>query len=177
METVIVVIVGAILGFLGFAATRPGTYQVERSTAISAPADSIFPFINDFHRWAEWSPFEKLDPNMSKTFSGSEQGAGATYAWEGNNKAGKGRMEILGSTPPSNVKIKLDFEKPFPSSNLTDFTLAPSGDQTRVTWAMAGPSSYMIKVMGIFMSMDKMIGKDFEEGLANLKRVSESRAA
>lgn len=176
METTIVVIVLVILGFLGFAALRPGTYQVERSATIDAPAESIFPLINNFHRWAEWSPFEKFDPQMRKVFGGSEEGTGATYAWDGNSKAGKGNMEIVGATSPSHVRIKLDFEKPFPSSNMTDFTLAPDGDQTSVTWAMRGPSSYMIKVMGIFMSMDKMIGKDFEEGLANLKRVSETRA-
>jgi hypothetical protein len=174
LDTVVIVAVVIVIAFVAFVATRPGTFHVDRSTTINAPPDKIFPLINDFHRWAAWSPFEKLDPDMRKTFGGSEQGAGAMYEWEGNNKAGKGRMQIIGSTPPSNVKIQLNFEKPFPSSNLTDFILEPSGDQTKVTWAMTGPSSFMIKAMGIFMSMDKVIGKDFEEGLANLKREAEA---
>ena len=174
MDTVGIVAVLALVGFLGFVATRPGSFKVQRSASINAPAETVFPLINDFHRWAEWSPFERFDPDMRRSFGGAQQGNGATYAWEGNNKAGKGSMEIIGSTPPSNVKIQLDFEKPFPSNNLTDFILQPSGDQTNVTWAMSGPSSFIVKFIGIFMSMDRMIGKDFEEGLFNLKRVAEA---
>jgi hypothetical protein len=173
LDTVVIVVL-AVVGFLGFVATRPGSFKVQRSTNVKAPAEAIFPLINDFRRWAEWSPFEKFDPDMRKSFGGAQQGNGATYVWEGNNKAGKGRMEIIGSTPPSNVKIQLDFEKPFPSSNVTDFILQPTGDQTNVTWAMSGPSSFIVKFMGIFMSMGRMMGKDFEEGLFNLKRVAEA---
>src|SRR4051812_5469791 len=161
LDTVVIVVL-AVVGFLGFVATRPGSFKVQRSTSVNAPAEAIFPLINDFHRWTEWSPFEKFNPDMRKSFGGAQQGNGATYAWEGNNKAGKGRMEIIGATPPSNVKIQLDFEKPFPTSNVTDFILQSSGDQTNVTWAMSGPNSFIIKFMAIFMSMDRMIGKDFE---------------
>jgi len=174
LEASIVVIVLLVAAILGYATTRPNVFQVERSTSVNAGADRIFPLINDFHRWAEWSPFEKLDPTMRKTYGGSEEGVGATYEWEGNSKAGKGRMEITDSTPPSLVKIALEFEKPFPSKNVSEFTLEPAGEQTRVIWAMHGPSPFVAKLMGIFVNMDQMIGRDFEAGLATMKGIAES---
>ena len=168
-----IVIVVLLAGVLALAATKPDSFRVERTTSIKAPPEKIFPYIDDFHRWGAWSPFEKLDPAMRRRLGGAESGEGAVYEWEGNSQAGKGRMEIVESTPPSKVSIKLDFLKPFESHNTADFTLVPNGDSTRVTWAMYGPNVFLGKVMSVFVSMDDMIGKDFEAGLANLKTVAE----
>lgn len=168
-----IVIVVLLAGVLALAATKPDSFRVERTTSIKAPPEKIFSYIDDFHRWGAWSPFEKLDPAMRRRLGGAESGEGAVYEWEGNSQAGKGRMEIVESTPPSKVSIKLDFLKPFESHNTADFTLVPNGDSTRVTWAMYGPNVFLGKVMSVFVSMDDMIGKDFEAGLANLKTVAE----
>ena len=149
------------------------TFTVTRSIDVNAPADQIYPHLVDFHKWESWSPWEELDPNMDKEYSGSDQGVGAIYSWSGNKKAGVGRMEITEASQPSKVEVALDFIKPFKSSNTTGFHLEPHGDGTKVVWTMVGPSTFMTKVMGIFKSMDKMIGPDFEKGLAKLKAVSE----
>jgi hypothetical protein len=167
------VIVVLIVAIIAFAATRPNSFRVERAASIKAPPAKVFDIINDFHNWGGWSPWEKLDSTMKKTHSGPANGKGAIYEWEGNNKVGKGRMEITDSLPSSKVTIKLDFFKPFEAHNTAEFTLAAQGDLTHVTWAMHGPSPFMIKVMQIFMSMDKMVGKDFETGLANMKALAE----
>ena len=159
---------------LVYAATKPDTFRVQRSTGIKAPPEKIFAVINDLHGWAAWSPYEKKDPAMKKTHSGAASGKGAVYAWDGNNQVGAGRMEIMESSPPTRISIKLDFLKPFEGHNTAEFTLAAEGDSTDVTWAMYGPSPYIAKLMGIFFSMDNMIGKDFEAGLANLKAVAEA---
>jgi hypothetical protein len=148
------------------------TFRIARSVTIAAPPERIAPHIQDFHAWKEWSPYEKLDPNMKKTFSGPERGVGATYAWEGNSKAGAGSMTIAAATPQK-ISIALHFTKPMRSENTADFTLEPDGAGTRVTWTMIGPKNVMMKVMGIFMNMDKMIGQAFEEGLAKLKALVE----
>jgi len=149
------------------------TFRVQRSSVINAPAQRLFDLISDFRQWQSWSPWEKLDPQMKKNISGSTSGKGSVYEWEGNSKAGKGRMEITDATTPSRVEIKLDFEKPFRANNRTTFTLVPQGNATNVTWTMEGPRSLVMRIMGLFMNMDKMIGKDFEEGFANLRRVAE----
>jgi carbon monoxide dehydrogenase subunit G len=173
LKKIALVILALIAVLLIYGATRPDTFRVERTTRIQAPAAKIFPLIDDFHRWNAWSPYEKLDPGMKRTFGGAPTGKGATYAWEGNDKAGAGRMEITESTPASKIAIKLDFIKPFEGHNVAEFTLQPQGDATQVTWAMHGPSPYIAKLMGIFFNMDQMIGKDFEAGLANLKTATE----
>jgi len=173
LKKIALVILALAAIVLIYAATRPGTFRVERTARIPAPPEKIFPLINDFHRWGEWSPYEKLDPGMKRTFGGAPAGKGATYAWEGNDKAGAGRMEILESAPSSKISIKLDFTKPFEARNMAEFTLRPQDGATQVTWAMHGPSPYIAKLMGIFFNMDQMIGKDFETGLANLKTASE----
>lgn len=167
------IIVILIVALLGFAATRPDTFRIERRASIKAPPDKIFPLIDDFHRWGAWSPWEKLDPEMKRTYSGAESGPGAVYEWAGNSEVGKGRMEILETSPPSRVTIKLDFLEPFEGHSTAEFTLAPEGDATNVTWAMFGSNSYFEKVIGVFLSMDSMVGKDFEKGLADMKRVAE----
>lgn len=144
------------------------TFRIARSTTIAAPPELIVPHIQDFRAWEKWSPYEKLDPHMSKTFSGAERGVGASYAWEGNSKAGAGSMTITSATPQK-VALALKFTKPMRSENIAEFSFEPDGAGTRVTWTMTGPKSLMMKVMGIFMNMDKMIGQAFEEGLGTLK--------
>jgi uncharacterized protein YndB with AHSA1/START domain len=161
---------GAVVaGILGYAAMRPGSFRVERSARIDAPPDRVFAVINDFHEWPSWSPWEEIDPAMNRTHSGPTNGKGAIYEWKGNKKVGEGRMEITESIPSQKVGIKLDFLKPFEAHNNVEISLAPSGKSTDVTWAMFGESPFLMKVMGLFMSMDKMVGKDFEKGLAKLK--------
>jgi uncharacterized protein YndB with AHSA1/START domain len=166
-----------LVALLGFAATRPDTFRVERSTSIQASPERVFALINDLHSWGSWSPFEKKDPAMKKTLSGAPSGKGAVYEWEGNKEIGKGRMEITEASPPSRVSIRLDFMEPFEAHNVVDFTLSPQGDATNVTWAIHGPSPFISKVIGIFCNMDKMIGKDFETGLASLKAIAEKETA
>jgi carbon monoxide dehydrogenase subunit G len=173
MKKVLLIVLVIMVGVLGYAATRPDSMRVERQITINAPAEKIFPLIRDFHNWTAWSPYEKLDPQMKKTFSGPQAGTGAVYEWAGNSDAGQGRMEITDEAGPSHVTIKLDFSAPFEAHNTTDFLLAPQGGSTTVTWAMEGDRNYMMKVMGLFADMDTMIGRDFEAGLANLKTVAE----
>jgi hypothetical protein len=166
-------IVLAIVVVLILALTKPETFRVQRVATIKAPAESIFALINDFHRWGSWSPWETRDPAMKRTFSGAESGKSAVYAWNGNKNVGSGRMEILDTSVPSKIVIKLDFFKPFEGHNTAEFTMLPQGDATHITWVMFGPASLMSKVMQVFMNLDKMIGKDFETGLSNLKKLTE----
>jgi uncharacterized protein YndB with AHSA1/START domain len=174
MITVIaLLVVVAIGGLLLVAATRPDSFRIERSTVIQAPPAAIFALINDLHRWEAWSPWEKVDPALTRTYGGAPSGVGATYAWAGNRQIGAGSMEIIGSVPPAKVTLKLDFSTPFEAHNTAEFTLEPQGDATRVTHAMFGPSPFMSKLMGLVFSMDKMVGGKFEEGLANLKALAE----
>ena len=171
-----IVVVAVIAAILGLAASKPNTFRVERSTNIKAPPEKIFAIVNDFHNWGAWSPWEKLDLAMHKAHSGAGSGKGAVYEWDGNKKVGQGRMEIVESSPPRKLVIKLDFFRPFTSHNTAEYTFVPQGDATHVTWAMYGPNLFMGKVMCLFMNMDAMIGKDFETGLANLKAVAEKLA-
>jgi uncharacterized protein YndB with AHSA1/START domain len=166
----LVVIVAVILIY---AATLPDSFRVQRSAAIKAPPEKVFALIEDFNSWPSWSPWEKLDPAMRRTISGAPKGKGAIYEWDGDKNVGAGRMEILEASPPSKVAIQLDFLRPFASQNSTVFTLEGKGDLTNVTWTMQGPSSYVTKLMSVFASMDSMIGKDFEKGLATMKSVAE----
>jgi carbon monoxide dehydrogenase subunit G len=169
--TVIAVLLIACV--LLFAATRPDSFHVQRIATIAAPPAKVFGLIDDLHQWASWSPWERLDPAMKSTHSGAPRGKGAAYAWDGNDKVGQGRMEIVDSSSPSSVTLKLDFIKPFEGHDIAKFALLPAGDGTTVTWAMEGPQSFVVKLMGVFVSMDSVIGKDFETGLANLKAVAE----
>lgn len=174
LAVIAVLFVVLIVGVLGYAATKPGAFRVDRATEIKAPQEKVYRLIDDFHHWEVWSPWEKLDPTMKKTFSGAPSGTGAGYAWEGNGKVGVGRMEITNAASPSRVTIKLDFLKPFEAHNTAEFTLEPKGDSTKVTWAMHGTQPFMAKVMSVVINMDKMIGKDFETGLANMKAAAEA---
>ncbi len=151
----------------------PSTYTVVRSARIHASSESLYRLIADFHRWTEWSPWEGLDPDLQRTYSGPHSGRGTKYAWSGNRKAGEGRMEIIGAAEPSEVSIALEFLKPFKSASTTTFSLEPDEEATGVTWTMTGPKTPMLRLMGIFTSMDKMIGPDFEKGLEQLKTIAE----
>jgi uncharacterized protein YndB with AHSA1/START domain len=173
LKKVLIAIVVIVAAVLGLALTQPDSFTVQRSATIKAPPEKIIGYINDFHQWAAWSPWEKLDPNMKRTFEGPVSGQGAVYAWIGNDEVGQGRMEITENSPPSKVVIKLDFIKPFKSTNQAIFALQSQGDSTVVTWTMNGPSQFITKLMTVFVSMDKMIGKDFEQGLSQLKAVAE----
>jgi uncharacterized protein YndB with AHSA1/START domain len=173
MLTVFIVIVVVVIGVLVAAAMRPGSFAVRRSAEMRAPAAAIYPLIADFREWPRWSPWETLDPNMKRTLSGAPSGTGAVYAWEGSSKVGAGRMEIRDVAPPSKVVIQLDFIKPFEGHNVTEFALVPKGESTDVQWTMRGPATFMMKLMGLFMNMDKMIGRDFERGLSNLRAAVE----
>jgi hypothetical protein len=149
------------------------TYTVERSATIEAGPERIYEQIADFHNWRNWSPWEGVDPDLQRTYSGARSGTGAVYEWSGNRKAGQGRMEITDATEPSTVRIDLVFEKPWKARNDTLFTIRPEGSGSRVTWTMTGKKTLMTKVMGVFTSMDKMLGPDFEKGLAQLKATTE----
>jgi uncharacterized protein YndB with AHSA1/START domain len=173
LKTVSIIIAVLIAGVLIFAATKPDTFRVQRAASIKAPPEKVFALINDFNRWGAWSPWEKKDPAMKRTFGATTSGKGAKYAWEGNKDVGKGSMEIAESLPSSRLTIKLDFIEPFEGHNVVMFTLEPKGDTTSVTWAMQGPTPYFAKVFQVFISMDSMVGKDFEAGLANLKFTAE----
>ncbi len=162
-----------VVGVLAFAATRPDTFRVERSIVVNAAPEKIFPLVNDFHGWRAWSPYEKIDPAMNRRYGGAASGKGSTYEWAGNGKSGAGRMEIVDSQAPSKIGIKLDFTVPFESHNRAEFVMLPQGPATRLTWSMDGPSPYISKLMGVFFNMDRMIGRDFEIGLENLKTIAE----
>ncbi|MEW6452634.1 MAG: SRPBCC family protein [Pseudomonadota bacterium] len=168
-----VLLAAAIAVILILAALRPDTLVVQRSAAINAPAERIFPLINDYKNWASWSPYEKVDPAMKRTFSGAPSGKGSIYNWEGNKNIGSGRMEILESVPASRIFIQLDFMSPFEAHNTAEFTLRPENSGTNVTWTMRGPVPYKFKIMHVIFNMDKMVGNQFAEGLANMKRVAE----
>ena len=168
-----VVLAIAIAIILILAATKPDTFRVERSAVVNVSADKVYPFVADFHQWLNWSPWEGRDPALKRTYSGSDRGKGAVYAWDGNKNVGSGRMEILETSAPSKILIKLDFFKPFEGHNTAEFTMLPQGDATHLTWTMTGPAVFMSKVMQVFMNLDRMIGRDFEAGLANLKRLTE----
>ena len=167
---IVVAILIAIL--LAYAATRPDSFRLERRVTIKAPPEKAFALINDFHQWGAWSPWEHMDADLQRSYSGNATGVGAVYNWDGK-KTGVGRMEIMESSPASLIKIKLDFFKPFEAHNTAEFTLQAQGDSTTVTWAMYGPSPFMSKLMGIFFSIDKMVGKDFEAGLEKMKAAAE----
>jgi hypothetical protein len=151
-----------------------GTYVVERSTTVDALPQQIYDKISNFRNWAEWSPWEELDPDMSKTFEGQDGAVGSSYSWQGNRKAGQGKMTMAKLDAPNGATIDLQFLKPFKSESAIAFTLAPEGDATKVTWTMTGDHTLMSKIMGVFVSMDKLVGKDFEKGLTQLKAAAEA---
>ena len=160
--------------FLGFVATRPDRYRVERSATIAAPPERVFANLSDLRRWTAWSPWEARDPAMKRTYGGAESGRGATYAWDGNDQVGSGRMTVVESTPPSGLAIDLEFLTPFEGKARTRFDLKPAPNGTLVTWSMDGERDFVGKLVGTLFDVEGMIGKDYEQGLAALKRVSEA---
>src|SRR4030095_262109 len=166
-------LVGLVLGHAG---ERPSYLHVERAATIAAPPETIYPLINDFRTWSSWSPYEKVDPAMRRTFSGAPSGKGAVYEWAGNSSIGEGRMEIADTSHPSQVTIKLDFVKPLEGHNVARFELVPRGNTTEVKWTMEGPTPLIGKLIGVFVNMDTMIGSQFESGLASLKAIAEGKA-
>jgi hypothetical protein len=177
VKIIAVIVVLAVVVVLVLAARKPDHFRVQRSASIEALPERIFPLINDFHRWDAWSPWERKDPDMKRTFSGAGSGRGSIYEWAGNSNVGTGRMEIVESTAPSRVAIRLDFLKPFEAHNSATFTMEPAGKATNVTWVMDGPTPFLGKIMHVFMNMDRMVGTDFEAGLANLKTAAEHEPA
>lgn len=170
--TIAILVAGVIAALLVYAATKPDTFRIQRTATIKAPPEKVFALINDLQSHLSWSPFEK-DPAIKRRFNGTTVGKGATYEWEGNRKVGKGRIEIADTTPPSRITMKLDMLKPFQAHNTVDFIIAPKGEATDVTWAMQGAQPFMAKLVGTFMNCDKMVGGEFEQGLANLKLIAE----
>ena len=166
----------ALGAFALYVASRPAAFRNERSLTLPAKPEALFGLINDFHEWAAWSPWEKHDATMTKTFEGPSAGAGAVYRWRGNNKVGEGSMTIVDSVSPSRVEIALSFLKPFAADNKATFTLAPDGEGTKVTWVMVGERNFPMKAFGVFMDMDEMIGKDFVAGLTALGQAASKRA-
>lgn len=173
LKIIVIVVLLLVAGLLIYAATKPDAFRIERTTTIKAPPAKVFALINDFHQWEAWSPWEKIDPAIKRTYRGPKNGIGAVYEWAGNKEIGQGRMEIVESVPSSKMSLKLDFVTPFEAHNFVDFTLVPQGDSTVVTQAMYGPSPYISKLMTTFFSMDKMVGSKYEEGLSNLKNLAE----
>ncbi len=173
MLTALIIIAIVIIAFLVIASMRPSTFSLQRSINVNATPEKIFPHLNDFKNWGAWSPWEKMDPELKRGFSGSASGKGAHYSWIGNKKVGEGNMEITRSIPSSNIELNLNFLKPFKASNVTEFKITQNGNTSNVNWEMRGPLNLFMKIMHMFMNMDKMVGKDFEAGLANLKSIVE----
>jgi hypothetical protein len=173
----IAVVLAVTLALLaGFVATRPGAFRISRSRTVKAPPEVVHAYVNDFHKWPEWSPWERLDPAMKKEISGAPAGPGATYYWTGNDQVGEGRMTITDSRAPQSVTIRLEFLKPFAATNTAQFDFAPSGSGTNVTWTMIGTNNFLAKAFTLVMDMDKMVGPDFEKGLANLDTATAAAA-
>jgi Polyketide cyclase / dehydrase and lipid transport len=176
MVKILLLILVVLVAVGGYAATRPDSFRLERRVVINAPAEKVFPLINDFQKWVLWSPWEKKDPSMKRSYSGPAQGLGAGYGWEGNKNVGSGRMEIIDSQPAAKVGLKLDFMTPFEAHNVAEFILMPvkgAAGQTEVSWAMSGPQPFVAKLMSLVFNMEKMVGPDFEQGLASMKAVAE----
>lgn len=174
MTTLIILVLAGIAALCLYVATMPAAFSVERSTTVKAAPDRVFALINDLHAMNIWNPFAQTDPALQLTYSGSDSGVGAAYNWAGP-KAGQGRMEIISALAPTSVSLKLDFSKPFVAHNLVDFTMQAKGSETSVTWRMHGNRNFMMKLIGLFFSMDSMVGGEFEKGLASLKTLAEKR--
>ena len=172
---ILVLLAAAVVTLLMVAASKPNTFRIERSASVAAAPEAVHAQIVDFHKWVDWSPWERMDPSMERHYSGAEQGIGAIYSWAGSGKAGQGRMEISEATA-AKILIRLEFIKPFKATNTAEFTLEPQGDDTLVTWAMYGPRPFVSKIMGTLFNMDDLVGKDFEAGLSNLKVLVEPSA-
>ena len=174
LKKILVAIAVIVVVFVVVVAMQPSEFRIERSATISAPAPAVFAQVNDFHNWEAWSPWAKLDPAAKATFEGPRAGRGAIFRWAGNEEVGEGSMMITESRPSDLIRIKLDFLKPFEATNTAEFTFKPEGNQTAVTWSMEGQNNFIAKAVCLFMNMDKMVGGQFEKGLASMKSVAEA---
>ena len=174
MLTALFIIIAIVAALLIYGALQPADFSVSRAADFNAAPSKVFENINDFHKWSAWSPWEKMDPHLQRSFSGATSGVGAKYAWVGNKKVGEGSMEITHSEASQRMQLDLHFLKPFKADNVTEFTLVPKGNQTNLHWEMRGKKPFVMRVMGVFFNMDKIVGADFEKGLAGLKTIVES---
>jgi hypothetical protein len=175
LKRLLIALVVLLAGLAIFVALQPDDYRLTRSITIAAPAAAIFPHVNDLHRWEDWSPWAKVDPNAKVAFAGAPAGPGAVFTWDGNDKTGAGTMTITASRPNDLIRIKTDFVKPFTATGFTEFIFSQTGDQTNVIWTMTGTHSFIAKAICLVTSMETMLGPDFEKGLAQMKRVVEAR--
>jgi uncharacterized protein YndB with AHSA1/START domain len=174
LKKILIALAVIVVVFAVIVALQPSEFRVARTATISVPPPAVFAQVNDFHKWEAWNPWGKIDPAMKQTYEGTPDGTGAVYTWSGNNEVGEGRMTITESRPSDLIRIKLEFLKPFAGTSIAEFTFKPEGTQTMVTWSMAGKNNFMAKAFGLFMNMDKMIGGQFDKGLAQMKSVAES---
>jgi uncharacterized protein YndB with AHSA1/START domain len=174
LKIILIVLALIIIVLVVIVALQPSEFRVARSTTISAPASAVFAQVNDFRKWEAWNPWAKIDPAMKQTYEGAPAGTGAVYTWAGNKEVGEGRMTIIESRPNELIRIKLEFFRPFRATNTAEFTFKPAGNQTVVTWSMTGENNFMAKAVHLFMNMDKMVGGQFEKGLASMKSVVEA---
>ena len=176
LKWILIGVAAVVAVFAMVVALQPADFRIERSATVSAPAAAAFAQVNDFHNWRAWSPWEKIDPALKRSFEGPQAGAGATYAWQGNKDVGEGRMTIVESRPGELVRIKLEFFKPFAATNTAEFSFRPAGDGTAVTWTMTGRNNFLARAICVFVNMDRMVGGMFEQGLAQMKTVVEGRS-
>jgi hypothetical protein len=176
LKRILLAVAAVVVLFAGYVALQPSTLRIERSTIVVAPPAAVFAEVNDFHNWDAWSPWAKLDPNAKATFEGPSSGEGAIFHWAGNEEVGQGRMTLVESKPDEQIKIRVDFVKPWNGTNTSEFTFKPDGPRTIVTWASSGERGFLEKAICVFMNPDKMVGGQFEKGLASLKSVAEAKA-
>jgi len=176
LKKILIVLVVLVVGFIIVVSMRPSDFRVSRSTNIAAPPEAVFGQVNDFHKWETWNPWGKLDPHAKNSYEGAPAGQGAIFRWAGNKNVGEGSMTILESRPNEFIKIQLDFLKPFKATHTAEFTFKPEGNQTAVTWSMYGKNNFIGKAIGLFIDCDKMIGGQFEKGLADMKSAAEKSA-
>jgi hypothetical protein len=176
LKKILAAVLAIVVVLVAVVAMQPSEFRIARATTIAAPAPAVFAQVNDFHKWEAWNPWGKLDPGVKQTYEGAPAGTGAVYTWSGNSQVGAGRMTVVESRPSDLVRIKLEFFKPMAGTSMADFTFKPEGDQTAVTWTMTGTNTFVAKALGLVMNMDRMIGGQFEKGLADMKTVAEAAA-
>jgi len=174
MRKILIGLVVIVVVFAVIVALQPSEFRIARSATVSAPAPAVFAQVNDFRKWEAWNPWGKIDPAMKQTYEGAPAGTGAIYTWAGNKEVGEGRMTLTESRPNELIRIRLQFFKPFTATNTAEFTFTPEGDRTVVTWSMTGEKNFIAKAVHLFMNMDRMVGGQFEKGLAQMKSVVEA---
>ena len=174
IKIIVIVLAVIVIGVVIAIALQPDDFRVARSATMAAAAPAVFAQVNDFHKWEAWNPWGKIDRAMKQSYAGAPSGTGATYTWSGNKQVGEGRMTIVESRPSDLIRINLEFLKPFAANNTAVFTFKPAGAQTDVTWSMAGKNNFFAKAIHLFMDMDKMVGGQFEQGLASIKSIVEA---